>query len=58
MAEHNYTAQVKILGIPDRIVEHGSLKELHRECGFDAKGIAETVREMMKDSVQVNNLLQ
>jgi 1-deoxy-D-xylulose-5-phosphate synthase len=42
---------VRILGIPDRIVEHGSPKELHRECGYDAKGIADTVREMMRESV-------
>ena len=57
MATHNYSAKVKILGIPDRIVEHGTLKDLHRECGFDAKGIAASVREMMKDLVYVNNLL-
>ncbi len=25
----------------DRLVEHGTLKELHRECGYDAQGIAE-----------------
>ncbi len=47
MAENNYSAQVKILGIPDRLVEHGTLKELHRECGYDAKGIVDTVKEMM-----------
>lgn len=57
MAANNYSANVKVLGIPDRIVEHGTLKDLHKECGFDAKGIAETVREMMKDLVYVNNLL-
>jgi 1-deoxy-D-xylulose-5-phosphate synthase len=55
MAANNYSAQVKILGIPDRIVEHGSIKELHAECGYDAKGIANTVREMMKDVVTVGN---
>jgi 1-deoxy-D-xylulose-5-phosphate synthase len=57
MAAHNYSAQVKLLGIPDRIVEHGSVKELQKECGFDANGITETIREMMKDVVYVNNLL-
>ncbi len=54
MAKFHYTAQVEILGIPDRLVEHGTLKELHRECGFDAAGIAAKVREMMRDSVYVN----
>lgn len=52
MAEHRYNAEVKILGIPDRLVEHGSLKELHKECGFDAAGIAEAVRAMMKDTIK------
>jgi len=57
MAENNYSAKFRLLGIPDRIVEHGTLKDLHKECGFDARGIAETAREMMKDLVPVNNLL-
>jgi 1-deoxy-D-xylulose-5-phosphate synthase len=57
MAANNYSAKFRVLGIPDRIVEHGTLKDLHRECGFDAKGIAEAAREMMKDLVYVNNLL-
>ena len=47
MAAHNYTPEVKILGIPDRIVEHGKPEELHRECGYDAAAIAEAVREMV-----------
>lgn len=53
MAEHNYQATVKMLGIPDRIVEHGTVKQLHRECNFDMQGIADTIREMMKDKVTV-----
>jgi 1-deoxy-D-xylulose-5-phosphate synthase len=48
MAANNYKAEVKILGIPDRLVEHGQPKELHKECGFDAAGIANEVRIMMK----------
>ena len=57
MAQHNYTAQVKMLGIPDRLVEHGSLKELYRECNYDAQAIVETVREMLKDKVKVSELM-
>jgi 1-deoxy-D-xylulose-5-phosphate synthase len=57
MAANNYSARVKMLGIPDKVIEHGTLKDLHRECGFDAKGVAEAAREMMKDLVYVNNLL-
>lgn len=48
MAQHNYHAEIKLLGIPDRVVEHGTLKELHRECNYDAQGIANTVRNMVK----------
>lgn len=48
MALHGYKADLKVLGIPDRIVEHGTLKELHRECGYDAEAIAAAVREMMQ----------
>ena len=47
MQQHSYKNDVRILGIPDRIVEHGTLKELHRECGYDAQAIVATVREMV-----------
>ncbi len=53
MNSHGYQADVRILGIPDRLVEHGTPKELHRECGYDAQGIADTVRELMKEQVKV-----
>jgi 1-deoxy-D-xylulose-5-phosphate synthase len=57
MAQHNYKAAVKILGIPDEIVEHGTPKELYRECGYDAKAIVETVRTMLKGKVTVSELM-
>jgi 1-deoxy-D-xylulose-5-phosphate synthase len=47
MADHEYQSQVVRLGIPDRVVEHGEQEQLHAECGFDAKGIAATVRKML-----------
>jgi 1-deoxy-D-xylulose-5-phosphate synthase len=51
MNAHGYKADVKILGIPDRLVEHGTPKQLYNEIGIDANGIAETLREMSKISV-------
>jgi 1-deoxy-D-xylulose-5-phosphate synthase len=51
MAKYNYHAQVKMLGIPDSIVEHGTLKQLQQECQFDAQAIAQTVRELTKKKV-------
>ncbi len=47
MAVHGYKAEVKMLGIPDRIVEHGKPAELQRECGYDAEAIKETSRALM-----------
>jgi 1-deoxy-D-xylulose-5-phosphate synthase len=53
MANHNYQAEVTILGIPDRIVEHGTPKQLYAECGYDAQAIAEAIRSKSSVSVQV-----
>jgi 1-deoxy-D-xylulose-5-phosphate synthase len=53
MVAHKYKASITMLGIPDRIVEHGTPKELHRECGYDAQGIADTVRSLLKEKVKV-----
>lgn len=53
MALHNYKADVTILGIPDIIIEHGTPKELQREAGYDAPAIADAVRAMMKEKIQI-----
>lgn len=53
MAAHNYKAEVKIMGIPDTLVEHGTPKQLYEEIGIDANSIAKTVREMMDVRVTV-----
>ena len=47
MAENNYSATVKMLGIPDKFIEHGSPDDLYRECGIDVKGITNTVLELL-----------
>ncbi len=53
MAEHGYKADVTIMGIPDRLVEHGTPKQLYEEIGLDANSIAEKVRELMDVRVTV-----
>jgi 1-deoxy-D-xylulose-5-phosphate synthase len=53
MSLHGYKNEIRILGIPDRIIEHGTPKELQRECGFDAQGIRDNVLEMLKEKVVV-----
>jgi 1-deoxy-D-xylulose-5-phosphate synthase len=50
MTDHGYQAQVKRLGIPDEVIEHGEQIELHRECGFDPEGIADAVRNLAEVS--------
>jgi 1-deoxy-D-xylulose-5-phosphate synthase len=51
MNTHGYQSQIKILGIPDTIVEHGSLKELQKECHYDAIAIAEAVKTLLGQSI-------
>lgn len=53
MADHNYHAQVKRLGMPDQWVEHGEQPELWKECGYDAEAIAETAKTMVLKSKSV-----
>ena len=57
MAANQYAPEIRILGIPDRIVEHGKPEELHRECGYDAQAISETVREMAHVTVKEVSIL-
>jgi 1-deoxy-D-xylulose-5-phosphate synthase len=56
MAMHGYKNDIRILGIPDRLVEHGTPKELHQECGYDAPAIANAVRDMMHVNVHVTEI--
>ena len=46
MVDQGYQAQVKRLGIPDDVIEHGEQLELHRDCGFDPQGIANAVKAL------------
>jgi 1-deoxy-D-xylulose-5-phosphate synthase len=51
MNEHQYKANVKVLGIPDTIVEHGTLKELQHECHYDAHAIADAVKDLLSKKI-------
>ena len=53
MNEHQYKANVKVLGIPDTIVEHGTLKELQHECHYDANAIADAVKDLLGKKIVV-----
>lgn len=57
MQAHGYQAQVRLLGIPDRVIEQGKPVEQHRECGFDPESIANAVRDMLEVTVKVKEAL-
>jgi 1-deoxy-D-xylulose-5-phosphate synthase len=48
LADNHYQLEVKRLGIPDAIIEHGEQLELHKEVGIDPEGILKTVLEMVE----------
>lgn len=50
--DKHYSAHVKRLGIPDRFIEHGTLAELHTECGYDSSAIMSAVTEMVGAKVE------
>jgi 1-deoxy-D-xylulose-5-phosphate synthase len=53
MNQNGYKADVHIMGIPDRIVEHGTPKQLYEEIGIDAEAIKANVRKMVGERVVV-----
>lgn len=46
MAAQGYKANVTVMGIPDRLVEHGTPKQLYREIELDAEGIANRIKKL------------
>jgi 1-deoxy-D-xylulose-5-phosphate synthase len=51
MNANGYKADVTIMGIPDRIVEHGTPKQLYEEIGIDVESIKANIRKMVGKSV-------
>ena len=43
MADNGYKPTVKRLGIPDRFIPHGTVKELRAICGIDEESIYHTI---------------
>ncbi|MBO7542181.1 MAG: 1-deoxy-D-xylulose-5-phosphate synthase, partial [Bacteroidales bacterium] len=50
LADNGIELPVHRLGLPDRFITHGSLRELHRECHIDVDAVVETVNAIVKDS--------
>jgi 1-deoxy-D-xylulose-5-phosphate synthase len=47
MADHGYHARVYRLGVPDKVVEHGTQEEQYRECGYDVDSIRMKIKEIL-----------
>lgn len=46
MADHHYRIFVKRLGIPDYFPGHGTIPELHRECGIDPDAVIRGLKDV------------
>ncbi|AEV15070.1 MAG: 1-deoxy-D-xylulose-5-phosphate synthase [Thermus sp.] len=38
--------EIRVLGLPDRFLDHGTIPSLHRQAGIDAEGIRRALAEM------------
>lgn len=50
LTSQGLSRQLTSLGIPDQFVEHGTREQLKAICGFDSKGIAQTVEKIVSKS--------
>jgi 1-deoxy-D-xylulose-5-phosphate synthase len=46
-AKHNYSSQIKCLGIPDQFIEQGNMKELYEIVKLDVSSIANTIKSLL-----------
>lgn len=51
LSDKPHHVPVTIMGVPDRIVEHGTQRELHDEVGIGPDGIIQQVKELVKKPV-------
>ena len=48
MANNDYQAKVKMLGIPDIFIHHGTQEELYNDCYYDAEAIISSVQKILE----------
>lgn len=48
LSDNDYYPIVKRLGIPDHFIQHGPVKDLRAICGYDCKGIYQTLMQLVK----------
>jgi len=58
MNQNGYSAEVRIMGIPDRLVDHGTPRELYNEIGLNSQAVADVLRGWMKEMKIVTTQFQ
>ena len=48
LSDNDYYPIVKRLGIPDHFIQHGPVQDLRAICGYDCKGIYQTLMQLIK----------
>lgn len=51
-SENNYTSNVIRLGIEDKFIEHGTVNQLHKECGLDSESIYKKIVEITNSNTE------
>jgi 1-deoxy-D-xylulose-5-phosphate synthase len=49
-SQHNYTNTLYMKGIPDRFIEHGTVEELHEECGISENAMKAFLISLLSDN--------
>lgn len=52
VVQNNFKNKMKILGIPDKFIEHGSQEELHSLLGLNPDGIAKTIEKLVLEELK------
>lgn len=48
MNNNQYHSEVEVLGIPDEFIEQGTQAQLYKKCGYDAEGIYNAAKILVK----------
>ncbi|MDE0535745.1 1-deoxy-D-xylulose-5-phosphate synthase [Tenacibaculum sp. L6] len=46
-SEVNHRGKIKLLGVPDEFIHHGTIQQLHEICGIDAESIKKTIQNLV-----------
>lgn len=46
-SEMNYQGTIKLLGVPDAFIHHGTVQQLQEVCGIDASAIRKTIQDLV-----------